>query len=539
MSGRASLSEAARRDHLVDTGRILGLLAVFLVLDRLTLRIADHGPTSLQSATLLLGSLVSHPAEFGVVFLGLAAVVSAGGARSFSRWSSLELGGVARVAAIGGALWLAWGTSGYAFNYVLGSWHAIDRLVVVVLACGVAFRPVFLLPFLLQVRVLNDQFEHPLGADFGEATDELAVLVLLLISAAHLTQVVTRSWRPSVIVLLTSTIVASHFLEPGLGKVSLDWLALNRISELPLNAKTAGWMADPPNLFAERMSDAISPFDSPIRFATLLMELGAIVAVTHYRLLSIWLPALMAFHVATFAMTGFFFPDWMAIEAGLLVLMLRTDFRAVVEENATAARALLAIAVVALGGLLYHPPRLAWLDAPVAYGYELHAVGESGTQYRLPHSVLAPFTSDVLFGTLALTAHPPLSGGYGAVASEELLRRLRNVSDFEGLAALEEEGERTAADRLATSERVLVALFEHLGRADRARFPGLLERPARFWSSGTSSPAPDESLSEISVVQITSINLPNGREERRRTVFTVTSRGGTTEVIVRAGAGRP
>ena len=521
--GRLLASQAGR-----DAARVASILAVFLIVDRLTLRIASLSPEGLTSPSLAFAAVTEKSWEAAVLALGLAGVVLAGRGRAAGPWSTLAHGAEARVAAVAGALWLAWGTSAYPFNYVLGVWHASDRVLVGLLAAGVAWRPIFLVPFVAQVRLLNGQFAHPLGTDYGVAADELIVVVLCVIAAAHLLHVALRSWSAPAVVLLVTTVLASHFFEPGLGKLELDWLTRNEVWQLPLNAQAAGWMVEGP--FAAQLSGWLAALDGPVRLLTLAIELGALAAVAHRRLLLLWLPALLVFHVATFAATGFVFADWMALELGLLLLASLPRYRHLVAPEGALARAFVAVGTVAVGGFLYHPPRLAWLDAPVGYGYEIHGVGPGGERFRIDAADAAPFTETVTFGALVLTPRLPLSGGYGATGSPARLDRLRAVEDFDDLATLEARAPPTDEEIRRSSERLLVAFFEHVN---------VMDRPERFRTSGP-SPAFERGrpLAELHVTRVTSLGVRGSREFRRALVLTIEDGGGGRGTVVLRREGR-
>ena len=208
-------------------------------------------------------------------------------------------------------------------------------------------RPAFLVPFVIVVRVVNEQFLFPFGTTAARNVDDLLLMVLLVIAAAHLLFVVTGHNRTAGVVLLISAALAAHFFMPGKSKLSIGWVSAGELANLPLSSYTAGWLGHTGGRWAEILAGFYERFRLPVVAGTLLLEVGAIVAVVHPRLIRLWLPGLVVFHVMTFATTGFWFVSWIALEVGLLVVLSLPSLRSWVMENATPARGLLAVACVA------------------------------------------------------------------------------------------------------------------------------------------------------------------------------------------------
>jgi len=69
--------------------------------------------------------------------------------------------------------------------YLLGQTHAVDRVLVAALGLACLVRPVFLIPFALQSRVIGDQFDYPFETTAAQNVDELLIIALLGIAAVH------------------------------------------------------------------------------------------------------------------------------------------------------------------------------------------------------------------------------------------------------------------------------------------------------------------------------------------------------------------
>jgi hypothetical protein len=164
----------------------------------------------------------------------------------------------------------------------------------------------------------------------------------------------------------------------------------------------------------------------------------------------------------------------------------------------------LAGTLVLLGGFLFQPPRLAWYDSPVAYGYEVEATGLSGRTYHVPLRRFAPFEQDMSFVFATFQPQGPLAGGYGALAWRGTLDALAAVDTFEQLDALERQGEPTPPGRRAASEALVVRWLERTYHRDRV--PVVPIPPPRY-VTGRSGPAyeGDEPLRSAEVVLVRSI----------------------------------
>lgn len=507
------------RDTPRDFVLVVAAFAVFAALDRWTGRIATVEAADLERVSLTWAAAGNR------WWLLLALLVLAGAGfilrptAMLARWSDLEHGQAIRTVAVVLCGLLAWQASLYSVNFIAGRVHGIDRLLVVALALAVAARPVAIVPFVLQVRIVNEQFLHPFDTSAAKNNDELLLLALLAVAASHVILVLTGRNNTSATVLITSAAVATHFFVPGRGKMAGDWLRVNDVADLPLSSWTAGWLGHTDGAVPQAIGDFFTTFRLPVLVITLLIEVGAIIGVVHPKLFQFWLGGYVVFHAMTFATTGFFFLGWTLLELALLVAVAAPRFRPLVVANATPARGLLAAAAVLAGTVLFHPPGLAWFDAPVSYGYRIEATGLSGASYHVPISALAPYEQDVSFIRLQLADRPTASGGYGSVTTEAALQQLRAIDDFDSLEAYE----RTLGPPPATesSAQFFVAFFDHVNSGDRRRWLGL-SPPGSYWTSREEPVFDfDEPLERLDVFLLVAIHRDDGRITELRPVLTV------------------
>jgi hypothetical protein len=512
-----ALGDGVRRDVL----HLALLFTAFVVVDRLLASFATLPPDRLFSPVLMVQAGIENRLAFTLMLLAAGSVAFLGYPRTVARWDALDHGSVLRAFGSIITLWLAWRASAYHFNYVLDAWHGLDRMLVVALAMASVARPIFLLPFVAEVRVVNGQFAYPLGTTFGQTFDEMLLIVLIVLGCAYVLHVATGRRDSSAVLLVWSTVVAAHLFEPGRAKLAMGWLTQNDMSLLAPNSYIAGWLGRGSGLYAQSLGRLMGEAGWLLKVGTLGMELGGIVAVLHPRMLRLWLPVVAVFHGVTFAATGFLFFDWAAFELALCVILWTPELRPWVHQNATPARAVFAATAVLFGAPLYHPARLAWFDAPVAYGYEVEAIASDGTEQGVPLSMFAPFEQEMMFMRADFV---PLSlpvSGYGATSSPEVLSALRRLGDIGELESLETEVDPTVPFPDSLSTRLITSFFQYVRSTEPAGI-GLPSAPSRFWSGGGEPEGRGDTVIEaLRVVLVASLTIDGSQQVRRTPVLTV------------------
>ena len=517
------------RDTPREFALVLATFATFVMFDRWTSRIALVEAADLERFSLTWATAGNQRWVLAPLAVVFAAALALRPAETLARWSSLQHGWALRVSTIILAGLLAWQSSLYGVNFLAGELHAVDRILVVVLALAVAARPIAIVPFVLVVRVSNEQFLYPFGTAAAKNVDELLLLALLSIAAAHAIYIVTRRNDTSAAVLITSAAVAAHFFLPGRGKLANDWLQTNDASEFPLSSWSAGWLAHTDGGFPEAMSAFYETFRWPVLVGTLVIEIGAIVGVLHPKLFRFWLVGFVVFHAMTFATTGFFFLGWTLLELALLVAVAAPRFHSWVAANTTPARGFLAAGAVLAGAQLFHPPGLAWLDAPVSYGYRIEATGVSGEVYNVPLSAVDPFSQDLSFLRPQLADRPLATAGYGAIISHEELDQLRTIQDFESLEAYERA--LGPSPDTSTSTEFIVAYFDHINSGEHRSWYGF-GPPQRYWNSRDEPVFDfDEPIQRLDVFVLAAINTDDGVISELRPVLTVKADSGGRGVV--------
>ncbi len=198
---------------------------------------------------------------------------------------------------------------------------------------------------------------------------------------------------------------------------------------------------------------------------------------------------------------------------------MRSRFDDWVSENVTPARGLVAVVAVLGSSVVFHPPGLAWFDAPVSYGFELEATGQSGSEYNVAISTFAPHDHELSFTRLQLAPTSHASGAYGAVGTRAELDQLESVTNFSQLGELERAA---GAPTLASeSQAFVIAFFDHANHGSRPWFTRLAA-PNHFWT-GREAPTFDfdEPIDRLQVTALTRIATDEGTISRRQVVLVI------------------
>lgn len=514
-TGDRLLSPVLGRDGVGDVIAVLATFVLYLVMDRVSQTLVAVGFDDLDALSLTVASIGGRWWLYLAVVIAAVVGLVLRRDRMLAPWSDLDHGRTLQLMMLPLLVLLGWKGGFYAFNFVAGEVHLLDRVLAVALAVGAWYRPVVLLALVTQIRIINEQLLYPFGTISVETIDDYLLIPLIACAAGHGLYVVTgrRSTSPVLLVIVTS--IAGHFFLPGRGKLAIDWFGNSELSNLPLASYTAGFGASTDGGFARFMADFFETMNLPVMIGTLVLELGVLIAVVHLKLFRWWLPGMIVFHLFTFAATGFFFFSWVVLEAIVLVVLFAPGLRSWVAENATPARGIIAVMAVLGSPVLFHAPGLAWIDGPVSYGYELEAVGDSGADYHVPLSTFAPLEHEMTFGRPQLAPTEHLTGGYGSLVDTTNLAQLEAIETFEQLEAL--EAEQPESTLVEPSQNFLLAFFDGTAIDRSNHWPLRFGPPLYFWS-GRPEPAYDydEPLVLLEVYQVTAIHGDDGDPDERR-----------------------
>ena len=477
---------------------VIAQLSLFHVLERLVRGIARLPSAAYESAvyTAWLPSQFLDLAGRRPWVVALVATAAAGlivfssharGAlrRSADGWDQLDDGAGARVL-VGFITGLAtWVWALYPYNPWFDQTHGLDRALLLVLWLLVLWRPLFLLPFSVVLLSTVSQFDIPLSG-FSWTEADLILRVPILAFSFWMVRSASRRVPADTLVFLILCLLAVDYWWSGLGKVRVGWWSHPYVHYMVYGTHATGWLAFLEPDGVQRMAGLAETLLRPIMVFTLIVECGALLLLTHRRVLQSLLVLFIAFHTGVFLASGIFFWKWMLVEVGLLVYLQRGD-RISRLGFFTPGHAALSMAVIGLCFLWVRPVSLTWYDSPLTYALVVEGEGESGEIYQIPQRSFRPYSDMFAMGSFPYASpHPHLTGSMGAVTRRALADSLVLMTDPEDVLALERASSPTRYDPAqADTLAELVARFAEM--ATREPPPPLgwlrpIRAPRHLWS---------------------------------------------------------
>ena len=506
---------AILRPFLDLLARVGALLVLAVAMELWLLRLTNLPPASYGRPVIvaaLADRLASaRPSALLAVAVMAFAVVAAVRHRSLGpRWDHFEHGARIRWLAAGAAGVLAWVYATYPYNFYFDRGHLVDRALVVALLPLLYWRPVFLFPFLLALLPVAWQFHHPIGGASWSAPI-LLVRALLLIGALWVTRLVTKRVSTADFVFLLCCLVAAHYWVSGVGKLELGWVGRDRIGFLLPATYANGWLGflDPETIAA--ITKTLLSLNGLLQLGTLVLEVGALVALWRRNVLRAFLAGWILLHAAIFFLSGICFWHWMLLDAAILLLFFGR--RAPHLPIFTPRHLLLSLLLIGGGALWFRPVRLAWLDSPVSYTYRLEATGASGQGYELAPRFFAPYDYQfTLSGFRYLTPAPTLRITWGAMWEPALAGALERATTPEQVLAVEAELGRNVFDSARSAAfddfvRRFVGNWERRTGGPHGRGGWtVLRAPPLVWTFPRGTPPdPADPIRRVVVVEVTSL----------------------------------
>lgn len=429
-------------------------------------------------------------------------------------WQDLDDGRRLRLFVTLCAALLAWPFAGYSYNYFYDQAHFIDRLLLVALCLAVYWKPIFVIPFMMQLTLIIGQFNYPLGIGLSRSIDDLPYHILIAFSAVLL----CRSWsrRPLItrFLFLSCCLMIANYWWPGFGKLKLNWLTHGHLYYLPVAAYTHGWLAFLAPESIIQFSQTMALLDWPGRLAVFFLECGAILFLWRRGLAKVFILGWIAMHLGIFLICGYLFWQWILLEAVLFFLLFKPSAGS--GEHAGSAifsleYFLMSILLIAALPRWYQPAKLAWYDTRLSYQFQFEAIADDGRRYSLSPEFFAPYDDLFAFGRFSyLCRQPQLVSAYGATNNRATAERLQTARTPEAIRAFEatlppETPHREYGRRFEKFVSNFVGNFNR--RADRTSGVDFIPAaPTRFWTfNHGETPAPGVQLRQVIVRRISAL----------------------------------
>ena len=401
---------------------------------------------------------------------------------------------------------ITWLSVTYQFNLYYEQGHYFDRVLLVVFAALVYWRPLFLVPFLVLVTAIYSQFLHPFPANPGWYEPSVLIRALTLFTATIVLPIGTRKESNNTFFFLLVCLLAASYWKSGTGK--FFWLSHPHLNLLTLGAYANQWLGflHPATIVA--IVKAIGIASIPMMAFAFCLELGSISVGWSKRWLCMFLVGFISFHIGVFATTGMFFWKWILFEVAFL-FVLKSD-----KKNHwcffSRCHFIVSVLLILTCSLWANPRNLSWYDTPLTYRCEIDAIGESGNHYRLKTSCFEPYRDYFTLRPIEhLSEHPQLTSIWGITSNRKLAGEIVGLTNLAEVEALENESGTVFANENNAEkfDRFVTRFFgahNRIGKMDSIW--SHLKTPPHLWTIDNPdrhSDLPEEQIQRIEVIQKT------------------------------------
>ncbi len=472
----ASIRQSITATPPADTLLTVALLVAVGLVARFDHKVAEPSARAFEHPSVLIGVATTHSRALIPLLAGLVCLLY----RRHLRWDDLFDGRRIRWVVMATAASLAATAALSSPNYFFDRSYLADRLIVLALLALIWFRPATVILFAVFVVVVGAQFDYPAGGFTWTHRDlllnSLLLFGILVTLGGGKTARTMRSFFTGVCILFICAYVSAAGT-----KVVLGWAWRENLAYLSVGTHANGWL---PGSISGTVIDALNRLRWVLIPLTLIVEIGSLLLLAGRRVALFVLPALFGLHVFIFLASGInFLTSWGLLLVAVWVY-LALGGRAFGRARLTLVALTLVLAFVS--PWLFGTYRLAWLDTPYSYAYQLEAVGQDGTRYRVDLGDMAPY--DVLFvhNFLSyLSAAPTVDTfAWGATESPSLADALRAAKTPSAVAGVQARFGKSRYDAARA------ARFDELVRARfRTRLTSWPNHPLDEILSGGAPPA--------------------------------------------------
>lgn len=402
----------------------IGVTLLFLLVEPLWFQMATN-PESIYENWSMLTEALSIPRQLlALVFC----LVVAG--FSFHRGWPTSSGYCmsARLLVATAILCLTWAFSTYSYNFWYCQWHAIERVLLVVLGFAAIWRPAFLCIWVFLLSLIVGQFSHPLNYSW---TDKVLLIEFVYLAAVfQVLNTVFPKLKSQSFIFATLVLWAAFYFTTGVAKLRIDWFTQNVPENIVFGAwYQNGWLGFLGEQGVQRLMDFAGLFGGGLKAIVFMLELGAILMLFSRRIATPVLLGLSFMHVAIFVLTGICFWKWFILDIALVVALYWIPDRghAVLNRNSgLAAIGLVVVFMMTSSRLVW----LGWYDSNLAFRYTVVAIGENGREYQVPAKQLAPYDLPFAQGRFYhVTNTPQLVDCLGATQDLSRFHAVKTLAD--------------------------------------------------------------------------------------------------------------
>jgi hypothetical protein len=463
-------------------------LSVFLHLSEKNLRNSCHLPEEAYfSSTILFGGLTSSLAFAGTF---LCAVLGAILYRK-RRWSDCNSHRSFRFLIIASAATLTWAASTYSFNYYFDQAHNFDRVSIALLCLGLMRWPSLVGLFVVYAFAILSQFDQPFGG-FSWTDKDLPLRVMLLFGASLWLSITARRRElMRVSLLMTFSLIASHYFVPGWGKLISGWQFYGNLHYLFAAGHINGWL-DISSLELTEFFGGTQRLEPWLIVATLALECGAIAVLTNRHLSMALLLGWAGLHVGIFAFSGICFWKWVIVDLAAVMMLVSMRGREI-QWLFHGMRPWAAVLLVAFGQPVFKSHELSWFDTPLTHTYRFVGIDSTGERHGIAKYQMAPYDFFLCQNRLwFLPQSQLLTRTWSSTKKPELAFSLLQCQTLSQLGRIEpaEIIVRPDLNRQKGFERWLRTYFRNMAKHDVAATRGLTGFPQHIWTTSQHSDLP-------------------------------------------------
>ncbi len=286
---------------------------------------------------------------------------------------------------------IAWKYSTYTYNYYYDQSHYIDRFILIFLALGLLYHPLFLAPFLFFAGVVINQFHYPL-LTYSWTEKLLLFDILFIINACLILRAFVKKINTRHLIFLGLCVIGANYFSAGIKKLEIsphlyEWVIENRMHYITAVMNYRGWLDTLDQGLVQGLIKFIKLTDIPLQLLAVILELGAILILVKRRLTILALICLPCLNFMIFLVSGLFFWEWMILNMAFLVCILSLPYK-YLNKLYQKKYVIASIALIALGRLVFYPVKLGWWDTNIVTSFKVEQIDDQGRKYFVnPHDI--------------------------------------------------------------------------------------------------------------------------------------------------------
>ena len=447
---------------------------------------------------------LKHTAKRPFLWLPLLVVVGVFFRTLTSKWSEIENGKKVRMVIGFLAILLTWRHAFYRFNFFLDQSHFPDRLALVALAGLTLWRPVFVAPLVTVTLIIIGQFE--LIGGYSLADSLMAIQILIMFLACFLFWMVSRQFSSLNFLFLAGCIIASNYFFSGIGKLSYEWVFVDRISNMLANSHTQGWNQYLDSNTLLRLVGVFQWTNPILKVLTLTVELGILFFFFRVGWTRAVLIAAIFLHIGIFFTSGICFWFWCSIHVFFLLYVWRSLKPEQQETLFNFKRGLCAILIIASANIWSTPVKLIWLSKPFGYVSSVAVTCDDGKTIRLSPDFFSSYDYNFTFGSFHCFHPAPGVNRIGFGTNKEVFRFFTVERSDQEILQFESEfgSSRLNPARKEWLEKFLGTWMNNYNQsASNASWLSLLEPPDLLWQGTGQSRLPEGAKIEMLTLHCT------------------------------------